>query len=315
MDNAPMYSLQKLVWTALLITAVFLAIIMLFGVRQYVLSGQYGSLISENEEALFRFATIRESLTEIVIEDDFSRVERLVPEIEKLNASFSMIQENPLIPNEFKLSFADRVDLTGMVVRIRRMAHKESSVEERRELYADLRAIADHLLKYDRLIVGEARSRMLNLQMVIIGSMGIMISLASFFLILVYRNNVLPLSHLSTQLGNRDVRAEDITGGPSGSQELVELTGAVRSLLGEKEEAARQGEKRGVEREYAVIAEKINETTNHLNGIINYAQILADTESGGLTGHDLDMVEKIIVSGNEIAQSWHEILREGQHDG
>ena len=175
--------------------------------------------------------------------------------------------------------------------------------------------MADHLLTYDRLIVGEARARMVNLQMVIIGSMGIMISLASYFLIMVYRNNVLPLLHLSAQLGNRDVRAEEITGGTGGSQELVELIGAVRSLLAEKEEAARLGERRGVEREYGLIAEKINETTNQLNGIINYAQILADTKGEELTDQNVEMVEKIIDSGNEIAQSWQKLLREGQYDG
>jgi nitrate/nitrite-specific signal transduction histidine kinase len=58
----------------------------------------------------------------------------------------------------------------------------------------------------------------------------------------------------------------------------------------------------------ALLAETVNETTNRLNGIINYAQLLYDSSDQlQLTKEQLAMLQKIIDSGVHIAHEWQQI--------
>jgi hypothetical protein len=58
----------------------------------------------------------------------------------------------------------------------------------------------------------------------------------------------------------------------------------------------------------ALLAETVNETTNRLNGIINYAQLLKDSaEHLSMTQEQQEMLEKIIDSGAYIAEEWQNI--------
>jgi hypothetical protein len=59
--------------------------------------------------------------------------------------------------------------------------------------------------------------------------------------------------------------------------------------------------------EYALLAETVNETTNQLNGIINYAQVLADSEDDELSADQKDLLGKIMETGGDIARSWKKI--------
>ena len=58
----------------------------------------------------------------------------------------------------------------------------------------------------------------------------------------------------------------------------------------------------------ALLAETVNETTNRLNGIINYAQLLYDSsDQQQLTDEQVEMLQKIIDSGVQIADEWQKI--------
>ena len=60
--------------------------------------------------------------------------------------------------------------------------------------------------------------------------------------------------------------------------------------------------------EQALLAETVNETANRLNGIINYAQLLADDDSSTLTEQERQLLQKIIDNGNSIAVTWKKVL-------
>jgi len=301
-----MYSLRKLVWAAYGVVGCLLALIIMLGIRQYVLSDQYNSIIGQSEKAIFHFSTIREAITESLIDERWQRLESVIPEIEKLNSELVRLQESTLIPSEFKLALVDKIDLAGIIITVRRLMHGEGDISQSKGLQEQMRAIADHLLQYDRIIASQARSRILNFQMVIIGALGLIISLASFSLNKLYKNTVVPLLKVAAQLRTAGKLAEDVDYGPDVSQEIVEVIEGVKSLSSNSENVLREDGISGLEQ--ALLAETVNETANRLNGIINYAQLLADDDSSTLTEQERQLLQKIIDNGNSIAVTWKKVL-------
>jgi len=301
-----MYSLRKLVWAAYGVVGCLLALIILLGIRQYVLADQYNSIIGQSEKAIFHFATIREAITESLIDERWQRLESVIPEIEKLNSELVRLQESTLVPSEFKLALVDKIDLAGIIITVRRLMHGEGDLSQSKRLQEQMRAIADHLLQYDRIISSQARSRILNFQMVIIGALGLIISLASFSLNKLYKNTVVPLLKVAAQLRTAGRLSENVDYGPDVSQEIFEVIEGVKSLSSTGGNGSREDHVAGIEQ--ALLAETVNETANRLNGIINYAQLLADDEDSALTAQERQLLQKIIDSGNSIAVTWKKVL-------
>ena len=301
-----MHSLKKLVWLAFLVVSVLLAGIILLGAYQYRLSGAYNKVINQNESALFRFMTIRETITEILISGKWEQLERVTGDVEKLNSEIARLKENKLVSAELKLALVDKIDLTGLAILLRQVISDPDKVRRSRQLQEQLRSISDYLLQYDRIIVGQARERIVNFQMVVIGALGLIISLASFSLILLYRNTVSPLLQLSRQMQSNTFGANGITLKQPVAKEIADLATAIERLaLQSKSRPGPEPNGRDVK---ALLAETVNETTNNLNGIINYAQLLYDSSDQlQLTAEQMMMLQKIIDSGVHIAHEWQKI--------
>ena len=302
----PMYSLKRLVWLAFLVVSILLGGIILLGGYQYRLAGGYNQVISQNESALFHFMTIRETITETLIAGSWERLDRVSGDIEKLNSELSRIKENKIISADLKLALVDKIDLTGLAILLRQVINDSDKVKRSKQLQEQLRSISDFLLQYDRIIVGQARERIVNFQMVVIGALGLIISLASFSLILLYRNTVSPLLQLSRQMQSDTFEPNTIKLVQPVAKEVADLALAIEHLALQpfnRFESEQNG--RDVE---ALLAETVNETTNGLNGIINYAQLLYDSSDQlQLTEEQMVMLQKIIDSGVHIANEWQKI--------
>jgi hypothetical protein len=301
-----MSSLKRLVWLAFLVVSILLAGIVLLGGYQYRLADGYRQVISQNESVLFHFMTIREMITETIIGGDWERMERVNGDIEKLNSELSRLKENKLVSAELKLALVDKIDLTGLAILLRQVITDPDKVKRSRQLQEQLRSISDFLLQYDRIIAGQARERIVNFQMVVIGALGLVISLASFSLILLYRNTVSPLLQLSRQLQSDTFEINGLMLEQPVAKEVADLAEAIEQLvLRSHGRVGQESNGRDVE---ALLAETVNETTNRLNGIINYAQLLYDSSDQlQLTEEQLAMLQKIIDSGLHIANEWQKI--------
>jgi hypothetical protein len=304
----PMNSLQKLVWAAYGVVAGLLALIILLGIRQYALSSQYTAIIVQSEKAIFHFATIRESITESLIDQRWQRLSGVVPELEKLNSELVRLQENTLIPSEFKLALVDKVDVAGIIIAVRKLMHGEGDLNQSKLVQEQMRTIADHLLQYDRIIGSQARGRLLNFQLVIIGALGLIISLAAFSLNRFYRNSVVPLLRLAQLLRSEGRLSGELDFGPEVSREIAEVIEGVKTLsVPEAGGEVPGGVNEAVNVRLAVLAETINETTNRLNGMINCAQLLADTDNPSRSSEETALLARIIDSGARIAESWKKV--------
>lgn len=301
-----MYSLKRLVWLSFFIVSILLGSIILLGGYQYRLAGRYNQVISQNERALFHFMTLRETVTEILISKERDRLEGVIVDIEKLNSELSRLKENVLVSTELKLALVDKIDLTGLAILTREVINDSDSEVGSKELQKRLRSISDYLIHYDRIIVSQARERIVHFQKVVIGALGLIISLASFSLILLYRTTVSPLMQLSQLMKSQGVPAEGISLNRPVAKEVAELAKAIEDLGFQPSDGAMQ-EQGGRDVE-ALLADTVNETTNRLNGMINYAQLLQDSADHlAMSEEQQEMLQKIIDSGVYIAKEWQNI--------
>ncbi|MFT5697538.1 MAG: hypothetical protein ACI8ZB_000386 [Desulforhopalus sp.] len=302
-----MFSLRKLVWIVFPVTILLLGAVIVLGAWQYTVSGKYGAIINENERALFHFATIRESLTEALITENDLQLTSLLPDMEELHSSFTRMQENPYVPAELKLSLIDNIDIGGVVIRMREIDSQGDNEAQKKTIQKEMRSIGTHLLKYDRVLATLARSRTSSLQLIIIGSLGIVVSIMSLSLILLYRSSIIPMLFLTEQLQRHEGPYEDLQlPGPT-SIEILELVEAVRNRTHQENDYGMfLGDKINPDH-YSLLAEIINESTNQLNGLINYTQLLVDTENQIYSAQQHELLDKILKTGTEIARSWKKL--------
>ncbi|GAB6193115.1 hypothetical protein [Desulfocastanea catecholica] len=301
-----MNSLKRLVWLAFLVVSILLATIIVLGIYQYRLAGTYNQVISANESALFHFMTIRETITETLIAGDWQLLERVTGDVEKLNSELSRLKDNQLVSAELKLALVDKIDLTGLAILMRQVINDPDKIKRSKQLQEQLRSISDYLLQYDRIIVGQAREQIVSFQKVVIGALGLIISLTSFSLILLYRNTVSPLLQLSRRLQSDRFDGSTFTPGQPVVKEVADLAEAVEQLALRTEGRPVQ-ESTGRDMQ-ALLADTVNETTNRLNGIMNYAQLLYDSsEQLQMTEEQRSMLQKIMDSGVYIAHEWQKI--------
>jgi len=302
-----MFSLRRLVWFVFPVTILLLTAVIVLGAWQYTVSGKYAAIINENEKAIFHFATIRESLTEALISENDLKLTRLIPDMEELHSSFTRMQENPYVPAELKLSLIDNIDIAGVVIKMRELGTLGDNGGPKKHIHNEMRSIGTHLLKYDRVLVTQARSRINNLQLIIIGSLGIVVSIVSLSLILLYRSSIIPMLFLTEQLQSHDGPYQDLQlPGPT-SLETLELVDAIRNRTQQaKDYGMFHGDKINPDH-YSFLADIINESTNQLNGLINYTQLLVDTENQIYNSQQKELLNKILETGTEITKSWKKI--------
>lgn len=304
-----MYSLQKLLWFSFLAVGGLLFLLIVLGLRQVQMNRQFNEIISQSEQAIFHFSTIRESVTAPLIENKWARLEQVIPEIETFNSRLTRMQENSLIPAEFRLAMADKIDMPGVVIGLRKIIKGIDREAEQQRLQDQLRTVADHLLRYDRIVVGQVRGGVVNFQKIIIGILGLGITLASFILIMLYRDTVSALLGLT-----RDIRAFEFQDSNLGRpknvcREVADLHAAMNEFAGRAQLLLPPAADLEKQENQALLAETVNETTNSLNGIMNYAQLLFDTaEERSASEEERDMLRKIIEGGTKIAVIWRKII-------
>jgi hypothetical protein len=277
-------------------------------VQQYRLAKDYDRVISQNERALFHYMTIRETITENLITGNWIQLDSVVGEIEKLNGELNRLKENKLISAQLKFAFADKIDLTGLAILLHQVSQASAIDDRSRQLQQQLRSISDYLIQYDRIVAGEARQRIVNFQKVVIGALGLIISLASMSLILLYRNTVSPLLLLSKRVREETLQEGSFHLGKPVVRELEDLIEGMESLARKgRTEVSTLPDESG--RETArLLGEAVNETTNRLNGIMNYAQLLYDSlENMEGAKEQRQMLQKIIEGGASIAEEWQKI--------
>ncbi len=199
-----MFSLRKTLYGTTLTAAVILCVVLMMGVRQYSLAGRYDSIIDQSEKLIFQFATIRDHVTESLLAGRYQQLGPIVEEIESLNTALSGLLENSLIPGEYKLTFINQVDLSGIVLLLRKIEAETDKQSLANELNVKMRLLGDRLMRFDRIIVGQAKATLVRFQNVVIGGLAIVLCIFSFLLVLWYRKLAVPIIGIARQIQKDD---------------------------------------------------------------------------------------------------------------
>ncbi|AGF79557.1 hypothetical protein UWK_03028 [Desulfocapsa sulfexigens DSM 10523] len=295
-----MRSLKKMSYLVFMGVALLLLLVIIFIVRQYQLSEQYDTIITQSEKMVFQLLTIREQLTTSLIKQDWKAIATTANQLEDLNSSIARLQENPLIPGEFRLGMAHQVDVSGIAIASREILSSSDKLTNSLVLQDKMRSLTEYLLQFDRIIGSQMRAKVVAFQTVMIGALGVIICLISFSLILLYKKALIPLLHLKRQTTDNDVISTGFLYDKSTCSEITIFVDSVNSLLDQmKNRSATQELPHTLSDELASI---INESNNISNGIINYAQLLKDSYREVEMGNEeMKILQNIIEGAERIA--------------
>ncbi len=295
-----MISIKRVGYLSFTSVAVLLIIVILMGFRQNQLTQRYNSVITESEAIIFQFSTLREQITTALIGRDWAQAGVASNQLGELNSSLSRIQENPLIPGEYRLDLAKQADISGIAILAKEIANGNNQIAKSLILQEKMRGLADYLIRFDRIIVSQVRSKVIQFQTIMIGLLAIVICLISFSLIFLYKKTMLPLYGLTSQLTAPDVLSTGLQTDPKSCAELHEITYIINALLVEAtEQQVGVQEIRQLDEQ---LGATLNEGTNLANGIINYAQLLADSYREVEMGvEEIKILQSIMEAAERIA--------------
>ena len=296
-----MRSLKKISYLAFVCVATLLVFVIILSFRQYQLTERHNKIIAQSESILFELSTIREQITTALIENKWQDVVRSADQLKNLSVSLTRLQENTLIPGEYRLDMAKQVDISGLTILSRDILSADDKIGHSRKLQERLRTLTDYLIQFDRIIVSQIRARVVQFQTMMIGALGTVICLISFSLILLYKKTLIPLLSLAKQSENPDVLVEGFRYANDACLEVVQLTDSVNELFKKCNEEALTDERH--QEKDSQLATLINKSTNLANGIINYAQLLADSYREVEIGtEETKIVQSIMTAAERIAE-------------
>ena len=296
-----MQSLKKTGYMAFSGVIVLLIFVILLGIHQNQLTESYNAIITQSEEMIFQFATIREQITTSLIEKDWDKIVSGADQLKKLNSTLARLQENSLIPGEYRLDMAKQLDLSGLAIASKEIISSRDKTSYSLGLQNRMRILAEYLMQLDRIIVSQTRAKLMQFQTVMIGALGAVICLLGFSLLFLYKKTMVPLFQIAGQTEDPTVLQGGFTYSPDACAEIGQVIDKVNRVLqtGVIDPPVTDAAKVQNER-LAII---LNESTNLSNGIINYAQLLSDSyQEVGRGEEETKILQNIIDAAERVAQ-------------
>ncbi|MFC1844595.1 ATP-binding protein [Thermodesulfobacteriota bacterium] len=224
-------SLKTTRYTAAVFVALILGFLLLLGSRQYRSHKEYENIIGQNEKIIFQFATIREHINESLLEDRHQQLNSITNEIENLNVNISQILQQPIIPDEYRLSFAGQVDFAGIILLLRNIGTGAKTQANIRQLNQEIRILGERLMLFDRVIVDHVKRKLVGFQNFVIGLLAIILFIVIYILLFWHGQIAMPLIELVKQTKEIASGKRSAISVRKKSGEVAELAGSFQSII------------------------------------------------------------------------------------
>ena len=307
-----MVSLRKILFGVFCAVAALLALVVILGFLQYRFTREYDTIIYQGEKILFRFDTLREHLTRTMISGSATDAEAAAGKVDALNSDLSRLLENALVPGEYKLALINQVDLAGIALLARKVAENPQDRETALQLHDQLRTLSGNLMQFDRVLSGQMKTRLVRFQGLAIGALTFMIASVSLLVLFLYQKALIPLISLARYLEDPNPQ-EPLAVDPKSCKEIAELTRQVNLMIAEGAYvAAHGGRGKGV---FTLSPKELNNLSNYLTGIVNYTQLLIDQSMEVDDQESLELLAKVLETGERMSLIMHNKIGGNKGDG
>jgi PAS domain S-box-containing protein len=296
-------SLRTTSYTAAVFVALLLGFLLLLGSRQYRSHKEYKSIIEQNEKIIFQFATIREHITESLLENRPQQLNSITNDIEKLNTNITHILQQPIIPDEYRISFAGQVDFAGIILLLRSIGSGDLAQAKIRQLNQEIRILGERLMIFDRVIVDHVKRKLVGFQNFVIGLLAVVLFIVIYILLFWHSRIAMPLISLvkQTKEASSGKRSTITVRGKSG--EVAELAGSFQNLL------ARQNRTSSELVQYNRVLEMVHNVSRSVWQVQTREAVFAEACRGVLSNSDYvlawigvpgdnNRIEPVVVDGS-----------------
>lgn len=207
--------LKSTIYTIYVVVLIALGVLLSQSVRQYQLHREHESIITQTERLIFQYSIIREHVSDALLDREKLELSGIATEMEKLHSNLAAILEDKHIGDEYKLTFINSIDLPGIIFLLRQIEGGKDDIDSIRNLNREMRTLGERLILFDRVLVNNAKHKLIGFQNIIIGSSAVIVFLLVTVLALFHRQLVIPLLELIRESGDA----------VTGEAETVPITG------------------------------------------------------------------------------------------
>jgi len=275
------WPLQRIFQTITGMVLVFFTVILVLGVRQYLLYNQCRQAVAASDSLLFQFTTIKDHLNESLVKGQEINLRKLSDELQLLDKEVNHLSSDILVPEGLKPTLPSRVDLIGLEVQLRSI--QEQTAGKNQETVDLVRALSgiNVGLQQFRFGLGDHTQRiLLGLHKIIAGALGLIVVLSCTLLYLLNQSLAAPLLALCRVSGLDEGERCSIGALTTQIQQLQEKANIIPAAPANIEhEGLNPKAHRFRSTVLGVVGSELaSELTNRLNGILNYTQTLVDVE-------------------------------------
>ncbi|MCB2184233.1 MAG: PAS domain-containing protein [Desulfobulbaceae bacterium] len=287
--------LKSTIYTIYVVVLAALAGLLSQGIHQHRLFQEHESVISQTQNLIFQFSIIREQVSESLLAGCESELKDISPEMEKLNSNLASILADKNIGDEYKLTFLNSIDLPGIILLLRKIEGGNGKIENIRELNREMRTLGERLILFDRLLVNNAKEKLIGFQNIIIGSASLIVFLLVTVLAVFHRQLIIPLLELVKKSASAvSGQINSIVVGSS-SKEVSQLTESFSQIIRQR---------RLIENRVGTARESALNIISSLEGV--WAEISKD---GEIVSINHSIAEKCGFSVEELTgKTWQEFF-------
>ncbi len=282
-----------------------LVLVILLAGKQYLLYRQCDKLVDSSQHLLFQFTGIKEHINETLLQDKTLNNAEIIKEIQTLDSDLTLILEDVLIPEEFKLTFISQVDLVNLTVTLRNIQNddKATGSEYPAKLTTQLRQIHSKLTAFNQLITRYTQKQLLGLHRALVGLLAIIIAMVSIMLMVINQYITSPIIHYCRAIFPEEKDTISLFTLHKSIENMATQQPQEKSVQPNKKniaELSRLYRNSSIGNMFGGIS---NELTNRSNGIINYTQALLDLSDDLQLDHDTKtLLQKLFIEEKKMAE-------------
>lgn len=235
--------MRKSFFITFTLIAVALGSLLLLAFNQFQLYRQHENIIGQTEKFIFQYSIIREQIIEDVVGGNFGELDELSSSVEKLHVNITRILDNSLIPAEYKLSFLQQIDLPGLILLLRKASTEQGNTNILQMINQETRVIGERFILFERLVLGYAKQQLVDFQLIIIGTLALVVFLIIILMVFMYRQLIVPVINLTFQAEEVLQGNQETIVNPQGWPEISLLSDKMAELLDESVERQEKTER------------------------------------------------------------------------